>query len=92
MSYGTPNDSNRRLTDQNGRVWHAERVGRTSGIISTRKSASLPPPSDIIRFVCESDESESVRETTIRAGSLGEMPEEELIEILFSARTINKRR
>jgi hypothetical protein len=71
------------LTDDAGRRWAAERVGRTSGMIATRKSkSSFPEPADIIRFTCESDNSEPAREVTTRAGLLEQLTESELKALL----------
>ncbi|MFQ5702800.1 MAG: hypothetical protein ACE5HT_02130 [Gemmatimonadales bacterium] len=71
------------LTDDEGRRWAAERVGRTSGLIATKKSAkSIPEPADIIRFSCESDRKEASREVTTRAGLLEQLTETELKSLL----------
>ena len=71
------------LTDDAGRRWSAERVGRTSGLIPTKKSkGSFPEPADIIRFECESDSSESAREVQARAGLLEQLTEAELRALL----------
>lgn len=71
------------LTDDAGRRWSAERIGRTSGLIPTKKSKrSFPEPSDIIRFECESDGSEPAREVQARAGLLEQLTESELRALL----------
>jgi hypothetical protein len=71
------------LTDDAGRRWAAERVGRTSGMIATKKSkSSFPEPADIIRFSCESDNAEPAREVTTRAGLLEQLTESELKALL----------
>jgi hypothetical protein len=71
------------LTDDAGRRWAAERVGRTSGMIATKKTkSSFPEPADIIRFSCESDNAEPAREVTTRAGLLEQLTESELKALL----------
>ncbi len=80
----------RRLTDDMGRSWFAERVGRTSGMISTGRGSTkakgeFPEPADIIRFSCESDEAEDAREVTTRAGLLEQLTESELQALLSVA-------
>ena len=71
------------LTDDAGKRWSAERVGRTSGLIPTKKSKrSFPEPADIIRFECESDRSEAPREVQARAGLLEQLTESELRALL----------
>ena len=43
------------VTDDAGRRWAAERVGRTSGLIPVKKKKGhFPEPQDIVRFSCES--------------------------------------
>jgi hypothetical protein len=74
------------ITDDAGRRWSAERVGRTSGLVSTRrKSTGFPEPADIVRFDCESDKKEPARETTTRAGLLEQLTDSELKALLNSA-------
>jgi hypothetical protein len=71
------------LTDDAGRRWSAERVGRTSGLIPAAKGRrSFPEPADIIRFECVSDRAEPARETTARAGLLEQLTESELRALL----------
>ncbi len=71
------------ITDDAGRRWLAERVGRTSGIVSTkREGRGFPEPADIVRFTCESDQKESAREVTTRAGLLEQLTESELKALL----------
>ena len=71
------------ITDDAGRRWSAERVGRTSGIVSTkRKRAGFPEPADIVRFSCESDDREPARELPTRAGLLEQLTESELKALL----------
>ncbi len=72
------------LNDDAGRRWAAERVGRTSGMIPTKKTAkpTFPEPMDIIRFSCASDRSETAREVTTRAGLLEQLTESELKALL----------
>jgi hypothetical protein len=71
------------LTDDAGRRWVAERVGRTSGIVQSRKrSGGFPEPADIIRFACESDQKEDAREVTTRAGLLEQLTDGELRALL----------
>lgn len=73
------------VTDEVGRRWSAERVGRTSGLIPATKDkdkGSFAEPADIIRFHCESDRSESAREVTTRAGLLEQLTESELKALL----------
>lgn len=74
------------LTDKEGRRWVVERVGRTSGLIATRKTTkTIPEPADIIRFSCESDNKEPAREVTTRAGLLEQLTESELNSLLNAA-------
>lgn len=71
------------ITDDTGLRWSAERVGRTSGIVPTRrKSAGFPEPADLVRFECESDHSQPAREVTTRAGLLEQLTDTELIALL----------
>ena len=71
------------LTDEAGRRWAVERIGRTSGIVPAKARAQgLPEPADIIRFVCESDRSEPARETATRAGLLEQLTDAELRALL----------
>ena len=71
------------VTDNAGRRWSAERVGRTSGLIPAKKQKpSFPEPADIIRFVCQSDATEPARETATRAGLLEQLTESELRALL----------
>lgn len=71
------------VTDNAGRRWLVERVGRTSGIVPTKSRDGLfPEPADIIRFRCESDHAEPDREVTTRAGLLEQMTETELLALL----------
>ena len=77
----------RSLTDDNGRRWFAERVGRTSGMISTGRGSGkakgdFPEPADIIRFSCDADQDEDAREVTTRAGLLEQLTEPELLALL----------
>ena len=78
------------LDDDSGKRWAVERVGRTSGMIPTKKSkkASLPEPMDIVRFSCASDQSESAREVTTRAGLLEQLTDSELKALLKIARRV----
>jgi len=78
------------LNDDSGRRWAVERVGRTSGMVPTKKStkASFPEPMDIVRFSCASEESESAREVTTRAGLLEQLTESELRALLKIARRV----
>jgi hypothetical protein len=52
------------------------------------KRASLPEPMDIVRFSCASDQSESAREVTTRAGLLEQLTESELQALLKIARRV----
>jgi hypothetical protein len=71
------------MTDDVGRRWSVERVGRTSGLIPAKKEAgTFPEPADIIRFECESEQSEGARETTTRAGLLEQLTDNELKALL----------
>ncbi|MGD2135869.1 MAG: hypothetical protein PVF27_06900 [Gemmatimonadales bacterium] len=71
------------MTDDAGRRWSAERVGRTSGLIPGKKDKrSFPEPADIIRFECASDSAEDSREVTARAGLLEQLTESELRALL----------
>ncbi len=73
----------RRLTDETGKRWTVERVGRTSGIVPPKTRAEgLPEPADIIRFNCESDRAEPARETVTRAGLLEQLTDLELRALL----------
>jgi hypothetical protein len=82
----------RAITDQEGRRWVAERIGRTSGIVRPDSSAGsgFPEPTDIIRFSCESRRDEAERETTLRAGLLEELSDSELLTLLQSARKLRR--
>jgi hypothetical protein len=71
------------VTDEAGRRWAVERVGRTSGIVPVKgKEGRFPEPSDIVRFRCETDRSEPPREVTTRAGLLEQLTETELRALL----------
>jgi hypothetical protein len=74
----------RRLTDETGKRWAVERIGRTSGIVPPPKSQSdgFPQPADIVRFTCESDRTEPSRETAMLAGLLEQMTDLELRALL----------
>ena len=72
----------RSVTDDAGRRWSADRVGRTSGFLSSKPKSGFPEPADVIRFLCESDRSESSREVTTRAGLLEQLTESELRALL----------
>ena len=89
MSYASIDDSRRKFRDDDGREWTAERIGRTSGIVSTDPSRHLPQPSDIIRFSCRSED-EPDRETTVQAGALEEYTEADLRKIHKTARVIQR--
>ena len=70
------------FTDEAGRRWAAERVGRTSGLIPIKKQkGSFPEPQDIIRFTCETN-SEPAREVTTKAGLLEQLTDSELRALL----------
>jgi len=71
------------LIDDTGRRWSAERVGRTSGLVPTKRAKrTFPEPADIIRFECASDQSEPAREVQARAGLLEQLTESELRALL----------
>lgn len=71
------------VTDDAGRRWLVERVGRTSGIVPPRsREGQFPEPADIVRFSCESDKGEADREVTTRAGLLEQLTETELRALL----------
>jgi hypothetical protein len=71
------------VTDDAGRRWNVERVGRTSGIVSAKpREGRFPEPADIIRFSCESDRAEPPREVTTRAGLLEQLTDGELKALL----------
>ena len=71
------------LTDETGKRWTVERIGRTSGIVPPKPRAEgLPEPADIIRFNCESDRAEPARETATRAGLLEQLSDTELRALL----------
>ncbi len=80
------------FTDEQGRRWTVERIGRTSGIVNAKGGGgSLPEPADIVRFTCQSDSNEEERETTIKAGILMNSSDEDLIPYLEAARRIKRR-
>lgn len=71
------------VIDDAGRRWTAERVGRTSGLVRTKKDkGGFPEPADIVRFSCESDHDEAAREVTTRAGLLEQLTDGELKALL----------
>lgn len=71
------------VTDDAGRRWTVERVGRTSGIVSAKhREGQFPEPADIVRFSCESDRGEAPREVTTRAGLLEQLTDGELKALL----------
>jgi len=71
------------VTDDAGRRWLVERVGRTSGIVPTKaRDGGFPEPADILRFSCEKDPSEPDREVTARAGLLEQLTDTELRALL----------
>ncbi len=73
----------RSVTDDAGRRWLVERVGRTSGIVPTKqREGQFPEPADIVRFSCETDRREADREVTTRAGLLEQLTETELRALL----------
>lgn len=79
------------LNDDSGRRWGVERVGRTSGMVPTKKKTtkvSFPEPMDILRFSCASAQSESAREVTTRAGLLEQLTDSELKALLKIARRV----
>jgi hypothetical protein len=74
------------ITDDAGRRWSAERVGRTSGLVPTKhKPSGFPEPADIVRFDCQSEPQEPAREITTRAGLLEQLTDSELRALLNSA-------
>ncbi len=71
------------VTDEAGRRWAVERVGRTSGVLPGRgKGGQFPEPTDIVRFSCESDRCEPPREVATRAGLLEQLTDTELRALL----------
>lgn len=82
-------DSKRTFTDESDRTWLVERVGRTSGIVSSQ--GAFPKPADILRFTCESERSEGERETTMSPGSLDTVSLAELRSMLQKARKLPAR-
>jgi hypothetical protein len=78
------------VNDDTGRRWGVERVGRTSGMVPTKKAkkASLPEPMDIVRFSCASDQTVDAREVTTRAGLLEQLTDAELLALLKIARRV----
>jgi hypothetical protein len=81
----------RLLTDEEGRRWRAEQIGRTSGIVAPGKPpGTVPEPADILRFTCQSHADEPQRETTIRANVLDDVSDEELLKLLSSARQLRR--
>ena len=82
----------RTFSDHKGKSWKVERIGRTSGIVSTKEGdGGLLGPADIIRFVCESDPDEAERETTMSAGLLSNSSDADLLSCLEGARQIRRR-
>ncbi len=82
----------RTFSDREGRSWKVERIGRTSGIVDSKEGGSgLLGPADIVRFVCQSDPDEAVRETTMSAGSLSNSSDADLLACLERARQIRRR-
>lgn len=78
------------ITDEQGRRWSADRVGRTSGMVPTRgRAGGFPEPSDIIRFECESDRGEPPREIHTKAGLLEQATEQDLAGLLKAAPRAN---
>ena len=81
----------RTFSDEQGKQWAADRIGRTSGIVARDGAAkSFPEPADIVRFTCKSDPEEPDRETTMKAGVIGSSTDEELISTLGSARKVRR--
>jgi hypothetical protein len=75
------------VTDDDGRRWAVERVGRTSGTVSTRKTSTpVAGPADLIRFRCESDPSEPARDATVPAGAVERLSDAELRALLIRSR------
>ena len=73
----------RSVTDDAGRRWVVERVGRTSGIVPTKtRDGVFPEPADVVRFSCENDRAEADREVTTRAGLLEQLTDTELRALL----------
>jgi hypothetical protein len=73
----------RSVTDDAGRRWVVERVGRTSGIVPTKpRDGTFPEPADVVRFSCETDHREADREVTTRAGLLEQLTDTELRALL----------
>jgi hypothetical protein len=71
------------VTDDAGRRWLVERVGRTSGIVPTKtREGGFPEPADILRFSCDKDANEPDREVTARAGLLEQLTDTELRALL----------
>lgn len=74
------------ITDDQGRRWSVDRVGRTSGMVPTRgRASSFPEPSDILRFECESRREEPPREIHTRAGLLEQADDAQLKALLQAA-------
>ena len=68
-----------------------ERIGRTSGIVTPKNGGhSLPEPADIVRFVCQSDQDEPARETTMGPGLLTNSSDSELLAVLQAARKLRR--
>jgi hypothetical protein len=71
------------VTDDAGRRWSVERVGRTSGLVPTKKlKKTFSEPADIVRFECVTDRSEPAREVQSRAGLLEQLTDSELRALL----------
>jgi hypothetical protein len=73
--------------DNEGREWLAEKVGRTSGILSPKNNdPSVLAPHDIVRLSCTIDGQKTFCETTIKAGTLEDMSQEDFLELLERSR------
>ena len=75
--------------DTEGREWLAEKIGRTSGIMSPKdKDPSALAPHDIVRLTCTVEGQQLVRETTVEAGTLDGLSSNGLLKLLDRARII----
>ncbi|MCZ6916127.1 MAG: hypothetical protein O7I93_05060 [Gemmatimonadetes bacterium] len=81
----------RTFEDEQGKQWAADRIGRTSGIVSSGGGEkSFPEPADIVRFTCKSDPDEPDRETTMKAGIISTSSVEDLRSSLGAARIVRR--
>ena len=76
--------------DTEGREWLAEKVGRTSGILTPKdRDPAALAPHDIVRFSCTTDDGDLIREKTLQAGIFDDLSQEDLLRLLDNARKIS---